>query len=166
MAGDTGRRRAGRMNAMQPDCQVLVVGAGPTGLVLAAELLARGIRTRVIDKGDGVALQSRAIGLHARTLEVLDLMGLADRLVEHGHVVRYLRFYSAARCLVSFEFARCGSRFGFLLDLPQDQTERLLRDRVAELGGKVEQETELTGLATRPGAVTAAVRGSDGRPQA
>jgi 2-polyprenyl-6-methoxyphenol hydroxylase-like FAD-dependent oxidoreductase len=145
---------------------VLVVGAGPTGLVLAAELLARGIRTRVIDKGDGVALQSRAIGLHARTLEVLDMMGLADRLVEHGHVVRYLRFYSAGRCLVSFEFARCGSRFGFLLDLPQDQTERLLRARVAELGGKVEQETELTGLTTRGCAVTAAVRGSDGRPQA
>ena len=45
------------MNATQPDCQVLVVGAGPTGLVLAAELLARGIRTRVIDKGAGVALQ-------------------------------------------------------------------------------------------------------------
>ena len=50
------------MNAIQPDCQVLVVGAGPTGLVLAAELLARGIRTRIIDKSDGVALQARAAG--------------------------------------------------------------------------------------------------------
>jgi 2-polyprenyl-6-methoxyphenol hydroxylase-like FAD-dependent oxidoreductase len=152
------------MNAT--DCQVLIVGAGPTGLVLAAELLNRGIRTRVIDKGDGVALESRAIGIHARTLEVLDMMGLADRFVERGHVVRYLRFYSVGRCLVSFEFAHCGSRFGFMLDLPQDQTVRLLRDRVAELGGKVEQGTELTGLTTRGGAVTAAVRGSDGQPQA
>jgi NADPH-dependent 2,4-dienoyl-CoA reductase/sulfur reductase-like enzyme len=50
------------------DCQVLVVGAGPTGLVLAAELLARGIGVRLIDQGDGVALQARAIGIHARTL--------------------------------------------------------------------------------------------------
>ena len=72
------------MNATQLDCQVLVAGAGPTGLVLAAELLARGIRTRVIDRGDGVALQARAIGIHARTLEVLATMGLADRFIERG----------------------------------------------------------------------------------
>ena len=128
------------------DCQVLVVGAGPTGLVLAAELLARGIRTRIIDKGDGVTLQARAIGIHARTLEALDMMGLAERFVAHGQVVRHMRFYSEGRCLASLEFARCGSRFGFLLDLPQDQTERLLRARIAELGGVVENGTELTGL--------------------
>src|ERR1700751_3101152 len=123
MAPGRGERRVGRMNEM--DCQVLVVGAGPTGLVLAAELLARGIRTRVIDQGDGVALQARAIGIHARTLEILDMMGLAERFIERGQVVRHLRMYSEGRCLASLEFARCGSRFGFLLDLPQDQTERL-----------------------------------------
>ena len=141
------------------DCQVLVVGAGPTGLVLAAELLARGIRTRIIDKGDGVALQARAIGIHARTLEVLDMMGLAERFIERGQVVRQLRLYSEGQCLASLEFARCGSRFGFLLDLPQDETERLLRARIAELGGVVEHGTELTGLTAGGDAVTAAVRG-------
>ena len=141
------------------DCQVLVVGAGPTGLVLAAELLARGIHTRVIDRGDGAALQARAIGIHARTLEVLDMMGLAGRFIEHGQVVRHLRFYSEGRCLTSLEFGRCGSRFGFLLDLPQDETERLLRARIAELGGVVEQRTELNGLTAGGDAVTAAVRG-------
>jgi len=141
------------------DCQVLVVGAGPTGLVLAAELLARGIRTRIIDKGDGVALQTRAIGIHARTLEVLDMMGLAERFVERGQVVRHLRFYSQGRRLVSLEFARCGSRFGFLLDLPQDETERLLRTRITELGGVVEGGAELTGLAVGGDAVTATIRG-------
>jgi 2-polyprenyl-6-methoxyphenol hydroxylase-like FAD-dependent oxidoreductase len=150
----------------RPDCQVLVVGAGPTGLVLAAELLARGIRTRIIDKGDGVALQTRAIGIHARTLEVLDMMGLAERFVERGQVVRHLRFYSEGRCLVSLEFARCGSRFGFLLDLPQDQTERLLRARVTELGGVVEDGTELTALTIGGDAVTAAVRGHAGQIEA
>ena len=81
---------ATRPTRSAPDCQVLVVGAGPTGLVLAAELLARGIRTRVIDKGDGVALQTRAIGIHARTLEILDTMGLADRFTERGQLVRQL----------------------------------------------------------------------------
>jgi 2-polyprenyl-6-methoxyphenol hydroxylase-like FAD-dependent oxidoreductase len=143
---------------MNADCQVLVVGAGPTGLVLAAELLARGVHARVIDKGDGVALQARAIGIHARTLEVLDMMGLAERFVTRGHVVRQLRLYSAGRCLVSVDFARCGSRFGFLLDLPQDETERLLRARVAELGGAVENRTELIEVADGGDVVTAAVR--------
>ena len=151
------------MNAI--DCQVLVVGAGPTGLVLAAELLARGIRTRIIDQGDGVALQARAIGIHARTLEVLDTMGLAERFIERGQVVRHLRFYSEGRCLASLEFGRCGSRFGFVLDLPQDQTERLLRARVTELGGVVEDRTELTGLTADHDVVTAAVRGPGGQAE-
>ena len=123
-----------RLTGSHPDCQVLIVGAGPTGLVLAAELTARGVRTRIVDKGDGVALESRAIGIHARTLEVLDMMGLADRFIERGQVVRHFRFYSQAWCLASLEFGRCGSRFGFLLDLPQDETQRLLRARLAELG--------------------------------
>src|SRR5215469_9299960 len=163
MAGDTGQRRVGRMNATQLDCQVLVVGAGPTGLVLAAELLARGIRTRIIDQGDGAALQSRAIGIHARTLEVLDMMGLAERFIERGQVVRRIRWYSEGKHLVSLEFARSGSRFGMFLDLPQDETERLLRARVAELGGVIENRTELTGLTAEAGAVIAAVRDGSGR---
>ena len=79
--------------------------------------------------------------------------------------MRYLRFYSQGRCLVSLEFARCGSRFGFLLDLPQDQTERLLRARVTELGGVMEQGTELTGLTAGGDAVTAAIRGHGGRAE-
>ena len=147
------------------DCQVLVVGAGPTGLVLAAELLARGIRTRIIDQGDAVARQARAIGIHARTLEVLGMMGLADRFLTDGQVVRHMRFYSEGRCLACLEYARCGSRFGFMLNLPQDQTERLLRGRVTELGGVVENRTELTGLAVGSDAVTAAVRGPGGETE-
>src|SRR5215471_11325108 len=168
MARGPGRRRVGRMNTLPParpatDCQVLVVGAGPTGLVLAAELLTRGIRTRIIDQGGAVARQARAIGIHARTLEVLGMMDLAERFLADGQVVRHLRFYSDGRCLASLEFARCGSRFGFMLNLPQDQTERLLRARVTELGGVVENGTELTGLTVGGDAVTAAVRGPEGQ---
>jgi 2-polyprenyl-6-methoxyphenol hydroxylase-like FAD-dependent oxidoreductase len=148
-----------------PDCQVLVVGAGPTGLALAAELLARGISVRIIDKGDGVALQSRAIGIHARTLEALDMMGLAERFIEHGQVVCRLNFYSEGRRLAGLEFARCGSRFGFLLDLPQDQTERLLRARITELGGAVENGTELVSLTAGGRGVTTVVRNHRGQVQ-
>src|SRR5262249_54763615 len=72
---------------------------------------------------------------------------------------------SQGRCLTSLEFARCGSRFGFLLDLPQDETERLLRARIAELGGVVEQGAELTGLAAGADAVTASIRCNAGQVQ-
>jgi 2-polyprenyl-6-methoxyphenol hydroxylase-like FAD-dependent oxidoreductase len=147
----------------QPDCQVLVVGAGPTGLVLAAELLARGISTRIIDKGDGVALETRALAIHARTLEVLDMMGLADRFLERGQIVHRFRFYSSGRNLLSLDLSRCGSRFGFMLNLAQQQTESLLRARVGELGGTIEQRTELVGLTGRAGSVTAAVQDRTGR---
>ena len=92
-------------------------------------------------------------------------MGLADRFTEHGQLVRQLRFYSQGRCLASLEFSRSGSRFGFLLDLPQDETERLLRARIAELGGKIEPGTELTGLAPGGDAITATVTGPAGRTE-
>ena len=142
---------------MTSDCQVLVVGAGPTGLVLACELLARGVRARIIDKGDGVVLQTRALGIHARTLEVFDMMGLADRFAEHGQVVRRFHLYADGRTLIRLELARNGSAFGYMLDVPQDQTETILRQRVGELGGRVEQGSELCGLSQCPGGVTATV---------
>ena len=69
---------------------------------------------------------------------------------------------SEGRCLASLEFGRCGSRFGILLDLPQDQTERLLRARIAELGGVVEDGAELVSLTAGRDAVAAVVRGHGG----
>jgi 2-polyprenyl-6-methoxyphenol hydroxylase-like FAD-dependent oxidoreductase len=148
------------------DCQVLVVGAGPTGLVLVCELLARGIRARIIDKGDGVVLQTRALGIHARTLEVLDMMGLAERFAERGQMVRRFHMYTDGKTLVRLELARNGSAFGFMLDVPQDVTETILRQRVSELGGSVEQGTELSSLRQDLGGVTATVIEPGGTVQA
>ncbi|HYB49441.1 MAG TPA: FAD-dependent monooxygenase, partial [Streptosporangiaceae bacterium] len=147
---------------MTNDCQVLIVGAGPTGLVLACELLARGIRARIIDKGDGVMLQTRALGIHARTLEVFDMMGLTERFVSRGQVVRRFHMYADGKTLLRLELARNGSAFGFMLDVPQDVTETILRGRLGELGGRVEQGAELSGLAVDPGGVTATVSGPAG----
>lgn len=145
------------------DCQVLVVGAGPTGLVLAADLLARGVSTRVIDKGDGVALETRAIAIHARALEVLDLMGLADRFAACGQQVRHFTFYADGKRRVSLDLSRNGTRFGFMLDIPQHDTERLLRTRVAELGGGVENGAELVGLDDDASGVLATIATSAGK---
>ncbi len=168
MAGTAARSSVGFMNGTQNtrlDCQVLVVGAGPTGLVLAADLLARGISIRIIDKRDGTSLETRAIAVHARALEVLDHMGLAERFVDHGQMVRWFSFYTDGKRRVSLDLARNGTRFPFMLDIPQHQTETLLRARIAELGGVVEQGTELTGLSDDPAGVTATVRDVDGQPR-
>ena len=145
------------------DCQVLVVGAGPTGLVLAAQLLARGIDTRIVDKGDGPARESRAVSVHARTLELLDTMGLADAFIEHGQCVRRFRMYAGHRSLLNLDMTRNGSRYGFILNLAQSETERLLRSRVHELGGTIEQRSELAGLCPRGDGVDATLRFAGGR---
>jgi 2-polyprenyl-6-methoxyphenol hydroxylase-like FAD-dependent oxidoreductase len=145
------------------DCQVLVVGAGPTGLVLAADLLARGIHTRVIDKGDGVTLETRAIAIHGRALEVLDMMGLADRFLDTGQRARRFTFYADGKRRVSLDLSLNGTRFGFVLDIPQYQTERLLRTRVAELGGTVESGVELTSLTAEGCGLIASVVDATGR---
>jgi 2-polyprenyl-6-methoxyphenol hydroxylase-like FAD-dependent oxidoreductase len=144
------------------DCQVLVVGAGPTGLVLAAELVRRGVRVRVIDKGDGQALQSRALAVHARTLEVFDMMGLAERFVQRGQPIHRFRMYSGARLLVSLDLTKNPSRFPFMLNIPQDETERLLREHVIELGGVIEQRCELMGVIDEKDGMLATIRNAAG----
>ena len=151
------------MTTSSRDCQVLVVGAGPTGLMLAAQLLARGIDTRIVDKGDGPARESRAVSVHARTLELLDTMGLAETFIEHGHCVRRFRMYAGNRSLLNLDMMRNGSRYGFILNLAQSETERLLRTRVHELGGTIEQRSELAGVCERGDGVDAAIRDAEGR---
>ena len=151
------------MTTSSRDCQVLVVGAGPTGLVLAAQLLARGIDTRIVDKGDGPSRESRAVSVHARTLELLDTMGLAEAFIEHGHRGRRYRMYVGHRSLLNLDMTRNGSRYGFILNLAQSQTERLLRARVHELGGAIEQRSELAGVCERGAGVDATLRDPEGR---
>src|SRR5215470_16215143 len=135
--------------------QVLIVGAGPTGLVLACELLSQGIDVRIVDKNEGTVLETRAIGMHARTLEALDSMGIVERFLDHGQRVRWLRWHSHGRLIASFDLSCSGSPFGFLLDIPQNATEVLLRGRVAELGGRVEQSTKLIGFTQTEDSVVA-----------
>jgi 2-polyprenyl-6-methoxyphenol hydroxylase-like FAD-dependent oxidoreductase len=144
------------------DCDVLVVGAGPTGLTLAAHLLARGVRARLIDKDPGTPRLSRAIAIQPRTLETLDMMGIADRFLDLGHRVRAVNVYADGRRRVGIDMAYSGSSYPFQLHLPQHRTEALLRERIGELGGAVEAGRELIDLGDDGDVVTAVVRDPSG----
>jgi 2-polyprenyl-6-methoxyphenol hydroxylase-like FAD-dependent oxidoreductase len=134
-------------------------------LTLAIKLLARGVRTRVIDKDSGLAKLSRAIGIQPRTLETLDMMGLADELLAIGHRTTGVSVYFDGRRQVGIDMTCADSDYAFMLHLSQHRTEEVLRSRLAALGAKVESGVELVGFVQAPGAVTATFRDADGREQ-
>ena len=122
---------------------VLVVGAGPTGLLLAGQLARRGVPVRVVDKRAEATVESRALAVHARTLEVLDNLGLADEFVARGHRVRAFSMWDGRRRLARVDFGVLDTPFPFLLDLPQHETEAILRAYLGGFGARVEQSTEV-----------------------
>jgi 2-polyprenyl-6-methoxyphenol hydroxylase-like FAD-dependent oxidoreductase len=134
---------------------VLVVGAGPTGLVLALGLARRGIPVRIVDLEDGPGRQSRAMAVHARTLEFYRQFGFADRIVAAGIPARAAHFRernvdgtSREVAIFSFEDFGAGlSPYPFVLAYPQDDHERFLVDRLAELGVNVEWRVRLRDFA-------------------
>lgn len=145
-----------------PDCDVLIVGAGPTGLTLAAQLLTQGVSTRIIDEHDGTPRLSRAVGTQPRTLEMLDTMGIVDRFLDVGHVVRRVNLYSGDKRLIRIDHVHNASRYDFELHVPQQQTEDLLLGRVRELGGRVESGSTLLDFVDDGTSVTASVRDATG----
>ena len=145
------------------DCDVLVVGAGPTGLTLAIQLLSRGVSTRIIDQAPGLPKLSRAIGIQPRTMETLDMMGLADRLLEIGHRGLRTSVYVGGRRRAGIDMTCADSEYAFILHLPQNRTEDVLRSRLAELGGRVESGTELLDFVQDTDSVTATMKDAEGR---
>ncbi|WP_407155719.1 FAD-dependent monooxygenase [Bradyrhizobium sp. STM 3557] len=148
--------------------QVLIVGAGPTGLVLALWLTRLGVSVRIIDKTSEPGTTSRALAVQARTLELYQQLDLAETVVAQGHRVPAVNMWAegqhAAR--VSLEDIGTGStRYPFLHIFPQDQHERLLIDRLAQLGAKVERQTELLNFTDRGDAILARLRSPDGNEQ-
>ena len=130
---------------------VVVVGAGPTGLLLAGDLAAAGVPVTVLEKRDeGVSNLSRAFGVHARTLELLDARGLADELVATGQVIGELRLFGS----IPFDITQLPSRFPFLLVTPQYEVEKLLLKRAHDLGVDIRYGTEVTGVAQDDNGVT------------
>ncbi|HEX6350730.1 MAG TPA: FAD-dependent monooxygenase [Candidatus Dormibacteraeota bacterium] len=144
---------------------MLVVGAGPAGLTLGSELLAQGVSTVIIDQRGGAVTESRALALHARSLELFDAAGIADRMVVAGQPMRRMHMYVDGRELVTLGFGHNGSRFGYGLGIPQRETELILRERIAELGGEVTARTELLAFEQSATGVVAQVKDSGGAVQ-
>ncbi|MGE5291506.1 MAG: FAD-dependent monooxygenase [Micromonosporaceae bacterium] len=122
---------------------VAVVGAGPTGLTLAAELALSGVPCEVLERRPGLRADSRAICLHARSMEALDLRGQASRFVAVG--LRCRSFPLGLRG-AAIDFSRLDSDFPYILDVPQSTIEELLASRAAELGAKIRWSAEVTGV--------------------
>lgn len=101
---------------------VLIVGAGPTGLMLACELQRHGVSCRVIDKIAAPSDKSRALVLHARTLEILESMGIVQRFLENGCPAYAASLYHAGERIVHLNMAELESPFPFSLMIPQSQT--------------------------------------------
>ncbi|AXH34385.1 FAD-dependent oxidoreductase [Humibacter sp. BT305] len=124
------------------DADVLIVGAGPVGLAAAVTLRRRGAPVRIVDAAPQGATTSRAAVIHARTLEVLSTIGMAETIVGEGVVVPDFTVRDGARTLARLDFRPLRTPYPFTLMLSQARTEELLRSALAELGTEVEREVE------------------------
>ena len=137
---------------------MLVVGAGPTGLVMAHELARHGVECRLIEKARERPGTSRAIAILPRTMEVFDLMRLADDFLAAGRRIPALNFFSDDERIVRIALDRLDSPYPFALGLPQDQTERILEEHLTRQGVSVERPAEIMALSQNQEGVSARVR--------
>ncbi|MFJ2634502.1 FAD-dependent monooxygenase [Streptomyces sp. NPDC087422] len=143
-------------------CQVLVVGAGPTGLLVAEELVRRGVRVRLIERSTEENTQSRALVVGARTLEVLDDLGIAEEAVDRGRILRRIDVHPGPDDVIPLELDGIRSPFPFALSLPQPEVADLLETAARRQGAVAERGTELTTCRQDADGVTATLRMPDG----
>jgi 2-polyprenyl-6-methoxyphenol hydroxylase-like FAD-dependent oxidoreductase len=146
-------------------CEVLIVGAGPTGLVLALWLTKLGVRVRIVDKTAGPGTTSRALAVQARTLELYRQLDLANAVLAQGHKVPAVNLWVKGQPKARLPFETIGAgltAYAFLEIFPQDQHERLLIERLNAFGVSVERQTELVSLADGEDRITARLRRGDG----
>ncbi|WP_345811274.1 FAD-dependent monooxygenase [Paraburkholderia sp. PREW-6R] len=144
---------------------VLIVGAGPTGLAAAMSLARARIPVRLIDKAMQPAPYSRAIGIQARTLELLEQHRLVEPFLELGHRARIANLVSNGMRLAQLDFDPLHTRYPYLLFLDQSITERLLTEHLATLGVTVERGVELTSFSQGAASVQATLRRADGHTE-
>jgi 2-polyprenyl-6-methoxyphenol hydroxylase-like FAD-dependent oxidoreductase len=152
-----------------PDTRVLIVGAGPTGLVLALWLTRFGVRVRIIDKMAEAGTTSRALAVQARTLEFYHQVGLDDAVIDGGVKIANVNLWVKGQRRATLPLARLGeglTPYSFALVYPQDAHERLLIERLEESGVRVERQMELLHFTQHEHGVQATLRRPDGSEEA
>ncbi len=148
--------------------QVLIVGAGPTGLALALWLTRQGVRVRIIDKSGGPGETSRALAVQARTLELYRQFDMADDVVAAGYKASAMNIWARGTHQVRLKLADAGkdiSPYPFILVYPQDHHERLLVDRLQRLGVDVERHVELASFEDKGDKIIALLKHKNGREE-
>lgn len=143
---------------------MLIVGAGPTGLTLAAELRRREDDVLLIDARNSPQHWDRATVVHPRSLEIFEALGIVDRFMAAGTPQRAARLHSAGEVLVELDFSLSGAPYPYNLGLSEEDTERFLTEYLEAAGGSVERSTELLAVAQDADGVTATV-GRGGREE-
>jgi len=134
---------------MPEDVTVLVVGAGPTGLLLAAELHRRGVACRLIDANPAPLHWDRATVVHPRSLEVFESLGLHEAFLTTGVKQCFARLRSAGSVLGEIDLSICGSRYGFNLGISEEVTETILTDYLHRQGGEIVRSSRLVDVKPR-----------------
>ncbi len=144
---------------------VLIVGAGPVGLTMALALSIAGIKYRIVDKAPHRSDKSKALGIHARTLELLESLGVVDTFLQIGKVVHATNIFHGTKKLVHFSFDEIHSPYNFALMVPQSETERILAEELSKRGIEIERESELTNFVQDDESITATLKHPDGREE-
>jgi 2-polyprenyl-6-methoxyphenol hydroxylase-like FAD-dependent oxidoreductase len=144
---------------------VVIVGAGPTGLVLAMWLARQGVDVCIVDKTAGPGTTSRALGVQARTLELYRQLDLADDVVAAGNPDTAINLWAKGKRAAHVSFGDAGAKitpYPFVLIYPQDQHEQFLIERLEKMGVTVQRNTEMLGFEDKGGHVAVRLRGPDG----
>ena len=148
--------------------EVIIVGAGPTGLSLACQLARYGVDFVVVEKNEGITPFSKALGVHARTLEIYEQLGLAPKAVAQGIIAGKVRMLESGKIVGEVDLSNVGqglSSYPFMLVLEQSENERLLYEFLQSQGRDVRWQTELESFSQDGSGVTAQVRTSGGETQ-
>ena len=144
---------------------VIIIGAGPTGLSLACQLLRFGIDFVVVEQNEGVTQYSKAIGVQARTLEIYEQLGLSRRAIEDGEIANKVRLLAGGQVRGELQLGNYGksiSPYPYMLMLEQSKNEKLLYELLQSHGKDVLWKTELEGFSQDEAGVSARVKGADG----